>query len=60
MPGVNMVNLWMREDGLAIDKFVITSDPDFSPEGFGPEVTDGTSDYIPPLPDQEYQYKPDG
>ena len=47
--GVNMINFWMREDGLAIDKFVITSDPSFVPEGYGPEVTDGTSNYIPPV-----------
>jgi len=47
--GVNMVNLWMREDGLAIDKFVITSDPEFVPTGFGPDVTDGTKDYVPPM-----------
>jgi len=48
--GVNMVNIWMREDGLAIDKFVITSDPEFVPNGFGPAVTDGTNDYVPPVP----------
>jgi len=47
--GVNMVNIWMREDGLAIDKFVITSDPNFVPTGFGPAVTDGTKDYVPPV-----------
>ncbi len=47
--GVNMVNIWMREDGLAIDKFVITSDPKFVPTGFGPDVTDGTKDYVPPV-----------
>jgi hypothetical protein len=46
--GVNIVNFWMREDGLAIDKFVITSDPNFVPTGFGPEVTDGTVGYAPP------------
>ena len=43
-----MVNIWMREDGLAIDKFVITSDPDFVPTGVGPDVTDGTEDYVRP------------
>lgn len=51
--GVNMVNLWMREDGLAIDKFVITSDPDFVPTGLGPDVTDGTDDYVAPVPVDE-------
>ncbi len=47
--GVNTVNLWMREDGLAIDKFVITSDPDFVPDGFGPELSDGTDSYVSPI-----------
>ena len=46
--GVNVVNFWMREDGLAIDKFVISSSPNFVPTGYGPDVTDGTDDYVPP------------
>lgn len=50
--GVNIVNIWMREDGLAIDKFVITSNPNFVPTGFGPEVTDGTQAYEPPNNDE--------
>ena len=49
--GVNIVNFWMREDGLAIDKFVVTSDPDFVPAGQGPELSDGTDDYVAPEPD---------
>jgi len=28
--GVHTVNIWMREDGLAIDKLVLTTNPDFS------------------------------
>ena len=47
--GINMVNFWMREDGLAIDKFVITSDPDFVPAGHGPALSDGTDDYVAPV-----------
>jgi len=47
--GVNIINFWMREDGLAIDKFIITSEPDFVPEGFGAALTDGTSSYEPPV-----------
>jgi hypothetical protein len=47
--GVNVVNFWMREDGFAIDKFVVTSDPEFVPSGFGPEVTDGSEGYVPPI-----------
>lgn len=48
-PGINMINFWMREDGLAIDKFIITSDPNFIPTGFGPDVTDGTDGFVPPV-----------
>ena len=51
--GVNMVNFWMREDGLAIDKFVITSDPNFVPSGFGPELTDGTDDFVAPVAESD-------
>jgi N-acetylneuraminic acid mutarotase len=46
--GVNAINFWMREDGLAIDKFIITSDPGFVPTGLGPDVTDGSIGYVPP------------
>ena len=46
--GINIVNFWMREDGLAIDKFVITNDPDFVPTGHGPALSDGTDDYVAP------------
>ncbi len=46
--GVNMINFWMREDGFAFDKFVITSDPDFVPTGFGPDATDGTDNFVVP------------
>lgn len=49
--GVNIINFWMREDGLSIDKFIITSDPDFVPSGHGPELTDGSNNYVPPVPD---------
>ncbi len=51
--GVNMINFWMREDGLAIDKFVITSDPDFVPTGKGPDVTDGSEGYVPPVSSED-------
>jgi N-acetylneuraminic acid mutarotase len=42
-PGVHAVNLWMREDGLAVDKLVLTQDPDYRPTGIGPELNDGTT-----------------
>jgi len=46
--GVNMVNIWMREDGLAIDKFVITNDPNYVPTGHGPALSDGSDNYVAP------------
>ncbi|MBI4663332.1 MAG: hypothetical protein HY735_31410 [Verrucomicrobia bacterium] len=34
--GLHTVNIWMREDGFALDKVIITSDPNYSPTGTGP------------------------
>ncbi len=33
--GTHSVNFWMREDGFAIDKFVLTKDFSYQPEGVG-------------------------
>ena len=35
-PGTYELNLWAREDGVAVDKIVLTQDPAFSPSGEGP------------------------
>ena len=35
-PGEHTVNVWVREDGLIIDKIVITTNADYTPEGDGP------------------------
>ncbi len=35
-PGIHTIQLWMREDGAAIDRFVLTSDPKWGPKGNGP------------------------
>ncbi len=35
--GVHTVNVWMREDGCIIDKIVLTTNPDYTPIGVGPE-----------------------
>ncbi|MEZ4700753.1 MAG: FG-GAP-like repeat-containing protein [Rhodothermales bacterium] len=35
-PGVHEINTWIREDGLSIDKIVMTTDPNFTPTGTGP------------------------
>jgi|GEM_PF-3085851 len=37
--GVNILTVYGREDGLAIDKIILTSDPAFIPFGLGPEVS---------------------
>jgi hypothetical protein len=34
--GYHYVTLWMRENGVAVDKIVITSNPNFVPTGVGP------------------------
>ena len=41
--GIHAVNLWMREDGLAVDKILLTNDPAYTPTGVGPVHFDGTS-----------------
>ncbi len=45
--GIHMVNLWMREDGLSVDKFILTNDPDYQPNGTGPVHFDGADSNIP-------------
>lgn len=56
--GVNVVNFWMREDGLAFDKFVITSDQNYKPENIGPQVTDGTDGYVAPSTNEAVDSNP--
>jgi len=34
--GMHTIQLWIREDGAMIDRFVITSDPKWGPKGNGP------------------------
>jgi len=34
--GLHTVNIWMREDGLIVDKFLLTTDQNLVPTGFGP------------------------
>lgn len=38
-PGLHTIEFSMREDGFELDKVVLTLDPDFEPEGFGPDET---------------------
>jgi len=34
--GVHTLNLWMREDGLSVDRMLLTSDNTYRPSGVGP------------------------
>ncbi len=38
-PGVHEITFSMREDGFEFDRFLLTSEKEFVPEGIGPEVT---------------------
>jgi WD40 repeat protein len=38
-PGPAILNVWMREDGVEIDKIILVRDRRFKPKQFGPEVT---------------------
>lgn len=53
--GIHAFNLWMREDGLAIDKIVLSQDPTYQPQGDGPEPDDGSSadNSVPPVVDDD-------
>ncbi len=33
------INIWPREDGIQIDKFILTLDETFKPKDLGPEAT---------------------
>ncbi|WP_407923767.1 hemoblobin-interacting domain-containing protein [Cohnella fermenti] len=34
--GINTVNVWFREDGVRLDKFILTRDASYTPSGEGP------------------------
>jgi len=42
--GVHVINLWMREDGLILDKMVLTKNSSFIPTSIGPDATTDVSD----------------
>jgi hypothetical protein len=35
-PGLHTLNIYMREDGAVVDKILLTSNPSYTPTGFGP------------------------
>ncbi len=41
--GEHTLNLWMREDGVAIDKIIIADTLGYNPTGFGPDANERTS-----------------
>lgn len=45
-PGVHTINVWMREDGLRLDRLLLSTDPNFIPSGTGP----AESPQVPPVP----------
>lgn len=49
-PGLHTLALARREDGSFFDKFVITTDPDFDPEDFGPLGPNESRAGAPALP----------
>lgn len=34
--GEQLIQVWMREDGVVLDRLLLTTDPDYVPEGVGP------------------------
>ncbi len=38
-PGLHTINIWMREDGLILDKLILASNPAYTPSDEGPAVT---------------------
>ncbi len=37
-PGDHTINLWMREDGFVIDRIVMTTNPNYTPDGTSPQI----------------------
>ena len=44
-PGTYDINLWAREDGVTVDKFILTQDENYQPSGEGPPESPRTSDF---------------
>ena len=46
-PGSHTLNLWMREDGVRVDKFVMTTNASYTPTGTGTTVSNPCSGPVP-------------
>jgi hypothetical protein len=62
--GFHTVNLWMREDGVIVDKVLLTTSASFAPSGTGPASSPRDDEEPPPPPpptgDGAYQQGADG
>lgn len=47
--GVHTIHLWMRENGMIVDKILVTTDPDYVPSDAGPEESRRVGDPVKPL-----------
>ncbi|MCP5100287.1 MAG: hypothetical protein GY943_32450, partial [Chloroflexi bacterium] len=56
--GVYTLNVWMREDGLRLDKLMLVTDTATIPSGQGP-LESPTTTALPPLGDQLISYEYD-
>jgi lysophospholipase L1-like esterase len=55
--GLHTINVWMREDGTVVDKIVLTTDPGFTPTGFGPDESPdggGAANQLPVAQDDAF------
>jgi hypothetical protein len=48
-PGLHTVNLWMREDGLIVDRLLLTTSPAYIPAGAGPASSIRSQPSVPPV-----------
>lgn len=39
-PGAHTLSIWLREDGIIVDKILLTTDVDYVPSGIGPAASD--------------------
>ncbi|MEW6159284.1 MAG: Ig-like domain-containing protein [Verrucomicrobiota bacterium] len=47
--GEHVLHLWMREDGMIVDKVIVTTDPNFVPAGSGPVQSPRVGESFPPV-----------
>ncbi len=57
-PGLATVNLWMREDGIIVDKILLTTNASFTPSGTGPAESPREGTSPPPPPAGQGQWSP--